>query len=184
MSNRSFTRREKILLTVLIVIIAVVGYTRFFVMPMQDRLEEQNARKAMAQEQMTLETVKLVKMNDMEQELEAMKAAGVVPNAEVPVYDNIENVMVCLNTILQQATDYSLSFKEVRTVDNSMVERPIDMTFIADDYLTVRSIIDDLYHCRYRCAVESIEVTAKDSLSVENPIQVELSVIFYEKQAE
>ena len=181
MNNRAFTRREKILLVILAVLIVVVGYTRLFLQPMQDKIDAENTRQAEAEEQTILETTKLMKMKQMEEDLAAMKAAGAVPNAEVPAYDNIENVMIQLNTILRQATDYSLAFKEVSIDQNGMVSRPIEMSFTAGNYATVRSIVNDLYHCWYRCAIDSISVSAMENLSNNNIIQVELSVIFYEK---
>ena len=130
---------------------------------------------------MMIEAARLRQMRKMEEELQQLKDSGAIPNAEVPAYDNIQNVMIQLNTILSQAVEYSLSFKEVSTDDTGMVFRPIDMTFTANDYDTVRSIVDDLYHCRYRCSVEDLSVNADLNLSIENKIFVDLSIVFYEK---
>ena len=170
--NRSFTTREKILLVVLTVLLLGVGYFKLFLQPMEQRVEAFQERQNTAQDQM---------MRKMEEELQQLKDSGAIPNAEVPVYDNIQNVMIQLNTILSQAMEYSLSFKEVSTDDTGMVFRPIDMTFTANDYDTVRSIVDDLYHCRYRCSVEDLSVNADLNLSIENEIFVDLSIVFYEK---
>ena len=171
--NRSFTTREKILLVVLTVLLLGVGYFKLFLQPMEQRVEAFQERQNTAQDQMMIEAAHLRQMRKMEEELQQLKDSGAIPNAEVPVYDNIQNVMIQLNTILSQAMEYSLSFKEVSTDDTGMVFRPIDMTFTANDY--------DLYHCRYRCSVEDLSVNADLNLSIENEIFVDLSIVFYEK---
>ena len=48
----------------------------------------------------------------------------------------------------------------------------------------VHTVMDELYHCRFRCAIEQIAVSANENLSVNNDISVSLSITFYEKQIE
>lgn len=180
--NRSFTRREKVLLCVLAALLVVVGYIALFFRPMQEQIQASRDRQSAAQDQMVVEQGRLIRMQQMQEELDRLKQSGAVPNAEIPTYDNIQNVMVQLNTILSQATEYSLSFQEVQQGEDGMISRPIQMTFVAEDYQTVRSIVDDLYQCWYRCSIEDLSVTAEENLSIRNHINVELSLVFYEKQ--
>lgn len=67
---------------------------------------------------------------------------------------------------------------------SKLVTRPIELSFTATDYATVRTIMNELYHCRFRCAIEQIAVSANENLSVNNDISVSLSITFYEKQVE
>lgn len=68
--------------------------------------------------------------------------------------------------------------------DSKLVIRPIELSFTATDYATVHTVMDELYHCRFRCAIEQIAVSANENLSVNNDISVSLSITFYEKQIE
>ena len=68
--------------------------------------------------------------------------------------------------------------------DSKLVIRPIELSFTATDYATVHNVMDELYHCRFRCAIEQIAVSANENLSVNNDISVSLSITFYEKQIE
>lgn len=183
--NRSFTTREKILLLLLTIMILGVGYFKLFYQPMQEQITANQQRQIAAEDQFSVEAVRLQRMKNMQNEIEQFKQSGATVYSEIPPYDNIQNVMIQLNTILGQAKDYSISFQDVQKQDDSkLVIRPIELSFTATDYATVRTVMDELYHCRFRCAIEQIAVSANENLSVNNDISVSLSITFYEKQIE
>lgn len=183
MINREFTRREKIMLLVLAVLLLGLGYFKFFWTPMQNDLKIQQQRLADVQDSLMIEQTKLLQMQQMEKKMEELKASGAVPDAEVPVYDNVKNVMVQLNAILTRAQEYNLSFHEIGTDDNGIITRPVELSFTAADYATARGIINDLYHCPYRCGVSDITVSTENDLTSGSDIQVSLTITFYEKQS-
>lgn len=179
--NRSFTTREKILLLLLTIMILGVGYFKLFYQPMQEQITASQQRQIAAEDQFSVEAVRLQRMKNMQNEIEQFKQSGATVYSEIPPYDNIQNVMIQLNTILGQAKDYSISFQDVQKQDDSkLVIRPIELSFTA----TVHTVMDELYHCRFRCAIEQIAVSANENLSVNNDISVSLSITFYEKQIE
>lgn len=183
--NRSFTTREKILLLLLTIMILGVGYFKLFYQPMQEQITASQQRQIAAEDQFSVEAVRLQRMKNMQNEIEQFKQSGATVYSEIPPYDNIQNVMIQLNTILGQAKDYSISFQDVQKQDDSkLVIRPIELSFTATDYATVHTVMDELYHCRFRCAIEQITVSANENLSVNNDISVSLSITFYEKQIE
>lgn len=184
MINREFTTREKVMLLVLAVLLLVVGYCKFFLTPLQTELETQQQRLEDVQSSVIVEQTKLAQMKQMQQKMDELKAEGAVPDAEVPVFDNVENVMLQLNAILAQAQEYSLSFASTATDENGIVTRPVELTFTAGSYTVVRSIINDLYHCPYRCAVSDIAEQSELDLSTDGEIHVSLTVTFYEKTAQ
>ena len=182
--NRSFTTREKILLLLLTIMILGVGYFKLFYQPMQEQITANQQRQIAAEDQFSVEAVRLQRMKNMQNEIEQFKQSGATVYSEIPPYDNIQNVMIQLNTILGQAKDYSISFQDVQKQDDSkLVIRPIEL-IDAMDYSTVHTVMDELYHCRFRCAIEQIAVSANENLSVNNDISVSLSITFYEKQIE
>lgn len=171
--NRSFTTREKILLLLLTIMILGVGYFKLFYQPMQEQITANQQRQIAVEDQFSVEAVRLQRMKNMQNEIEQFKQSGATVYSEIPPYDNIQNVMIQLNTILGQAKD-----------DSKLVIRPIEVSFTATDYATVHTVMDELYHCRFRCAIEQIAVSANENLSVNNDISVSLSITFYEKQIE
>lgn len=181
MMHREFTQREKVLLLLLTVLLMALGYVKLFFEPLQANLAAAQARQAEAENTLLVEQVKLSRMQAMEAELEALKASGNVQDAALPPYDNVENVMVQLNAILSAAQDYSLTFQEVAFGEDGLASRPIQMTFTAGRYDAARSILNDLYHCYYRCSLDSVAVSAEEDVSRNSPVTVSLTVTFYEK---
>ena len=181
MMHRAFTQREKVLLLILTVMLLAMTYFKGFYQPLQVRSDEAQQAQANALDDLTLEQAKNQKMTAMQRELDDLKAQGVLPDAVVPEYDNVENVMVQLNSILTAAKDYQLTFSEVQDTGEGLMERPVQMTFTADSYAQAKRILDDLYHCWYRCALSDLSLSAQDSIAQDNPVTVSLTVTFLEK---
>ena len=98
--NRSFTTREKILLLLLTIMILGVGYFKLFYQPMQEQITASQQRQIAAEDQFSVEAVRLQRMKNMQNEIEQFKQSGATVYSEIPPYDNIQNVMIQLNTIL------------------------------------------------------------------------------------
>lgn len=182
MMRREFTQREKVLLLLLTVLLMALGYMKLFYEPVQESVTAAQVRQAEAEDALLVEQMKLGQLRAMEAELEELKASGNVQDAELPPYDNVENVMVQLNAILSTAQEYSLDFQEVRFGEDGLVSRPIQMTFAAGNYDTARGILNDLYHCWYRCSLDGVTVSGEEDVSRDSPVTVSLTVTFYEKQ--
>ncbi len=179
--NRALTRREKVLLLLLALLLLAMGYMKLFYEPLQTERIAAETRLADAEDAQLLEQARLHQMRQMEAELEKLKADGAAKAAEIPAYDNIENVMVQLNAILSAAQEYSLTFSEVAFGEDGTVSRPIQMTFTAVSYAAARTILNDLYHGWYRCSLSGMSVSADEDVSRDSPVNVSLTVTFYEK---
>ena len=152
MMDREFTPREKGMLLVLAVLLLALGYMKLFYAPVQQAVEDNQQLQTRA-----------LKMQTMEKELEELKTGGAVPDAQVPDYNNAKRVMVELNAILARAREYSLSFDDVSLdEDSGLVRRPVELTFQTADYAAAREIINDLYHCRYRCSIQDVTISADE----------------------
>jgi len=178
--KREFTQREKALLLILTALLLAVGYARLFSAPVSTRLAAAQARLADAQDALLVEQTKLAQMQNMEKELETLKKNGTSPAAQIPEYDNIENVMVQLGGILGAASNYQLTFSDLKFGDD-YVARPIQMTFTAGSYQVARTILRELSDCPYRCAVSEITASAGEGDIAAEPVKVEATVIFYEQ---
>ena len=161
--DREFTPREKGMLLVLAVLLLALGYMKLFYAPVQQAVEDNQQRQTELQDQALIEQTRALKMQVMEKELEELKAGNAVPDAQVPDYNNAKRVMVELNAILARAREYSLSFDDVSLdEDSGLVRRPVELTFQTADYAAAREIINDLYHCRYRCSIQDVTISADE----------------------
>ncbi len=181
MMRREFTQREKALLLVLVVVLLLSGYVKLFLDPLNAQMSDAQNQLAQAQDLLTVEQTKLARMQKMQTELEDGDISGEV---EIPDYDNINNVMIQLDTILTAASDYQMTFAELQ-FGNELVSRPIQMTFTAGSYSGARAILTALYQCKYCCALSGISVVSSDQNGSgdvkEQEVTVKLTATFYER---
>ena len=121
--RREFTRREKVLLLFLAVVLLFSGYMKLFLEPLNGQLASARDQLASAQDSLTMEQTKLLQLRKMEKALEG-GPSGAAPAAEIPDYDNIDNVMIQLDAILTAASDYQMTFADVQFGDE-LASRPI-----------------------------------------------------------
>ncbi len=181
MLKRSFTKFEKALLLVLIVVLLALVYYRFVYLPVQDRIaasdtyEIENQIKA---EQQKAEIIK--NMKDEVDENQEIKT-GVVTT-----YDNFKAEAALLNSIfVPLAQKYNYSFETPIASDNT-VRRTINISFTTANYKICREILQKLHDSKYRCMISDVSISATDKSSnsyltiLTSPINCTLSVTFYE----
>lgn len=175
--NRAFTRREKALLLCLVVILLVVGYLKLFLEPVQAGIFTAREQQEIATAELLVEQARLTRQQAMEAELDAL--TGMEQTAELPIYDNVENVMVQLDAILSATEEYSLQFDPV-IFGEDLLSRPIHLTFVAANYKAARTVLEDLYHCPYRCSLDALTLSSEQNLTRDTPISVDVTLTFYE----
>lgn len=181
MMKRAFTRREKVLLLVLVVILLLTGYLKLFLEPVEKQYAAAQTRCGNVQSALTREQAKLADMKKMEAALKKQEGGG-VSGITIPAYDNSDNVMVQLDKILGSAVNYQMTFSDVVYGEN-LVSRPLKLTFSAGSYAAAREILTDLYSCKYRCALSDITVSSgsDDGNLRSGGVHVSLTATFYEK---
>jgi Tfp pilus assembly protein PilO len=180
--KRELSHREKVLCLILAIALLTVCYFKFFVGPVGERLTDAETRQADAESEITQEETKLTQMQTMQTELDHIQSTGNGKTSEVPDYNNINNVMVQLNTILGTALDYQLSFSDP-DFGEELVSRVVQMTYTAQNYQAAKSILSNLYHCRYCCILSDISIASDTQTGniMTGKVTVHLSVTFYER---
>lgn len=180
--KRKFTPRETVLLAILMVLLIGCFYYFLVDQPVRETLVEAGARKADAQAQLDVETIRLNKMKIMEGELSTLAEDA---QADVPDYDNAQNVVILLNSALSQADSYNLSFGAVDR-EGAIARRSITMNYTCTSYAEAKKILAVLEGSEYRCRVTSVAMNNKaDSSSDEgdmkkNQVESTVAVVFYE----
>lgn len=182
MMKREFTQREKILLLVLVVLLLLTGYLKLFYEPVQKQYTAAQTQYDKASDTLMQEQAKLSNMKKMEAALKKLQGSGASADVTIPAYDNSDNVMVQLDSILASAVNYQMTFTDV-VYDTELVSRPLKLTFTARNYDAAKAILTSLYNCKYRCALSDIAVSAgSDTANVRTDgVTVSLTVTFYEK---
>ena len=104
--NRELTRREKILLLVLIVVVLVAGYCKLILIPINDQISSYRLNMEAEQTELDANQGKMAQMQKMQKAIEEIKAAG--EKRTIPQYDNSGKLMIELHEIMSDTLDYSL----------------------------------------------------------------------------
>ncbi len=179
---KSFTKREKALFIVLVIILLSALYYFSFALPTMNRISAADEKTAQLQDDIMQQTVKLKKIQEMQKEIEeAAQSDGY--KAKIPDYDNLENVMKLLDAFLGSATEYKLSFSAL-SEESGLLYRPIDVEFHCGNYAAALDIIQKIYTSPYKSVIDSISVDndgSQDGDIVNYPVTVSMTVIFIEK---
>lgn len=174
--KRSLTAREWILLGLLGVVALVSGYVMLFYMPMTARRDAAREETELCRLQAEAAQVRLEEKRRMERELEELFAGEGKP-VRLADYDNLQPVMLELNTVLSETEDYSLSFGTVDT-SRTIVRRSISLSFTSGSYEAARATLRQLCGSAYRCLLDSVDL----SISGENGGSVSVNgvLLFFE----
>lgn len=184
--SKAFTKREKVLMTILAVLLVAAVYFLAVHRPVTEELDRIRAETQAADSELVVLQAKAKRLSDMKAELEEILAD---PHAAVtPQYDNLKQLMTFLNTVMAGTRDYDISFQtQLPGEEGSVVRRTASMRFVCASYADARAIIEALRDCPWRCLANDLSITpageqrAKDDRPItEGPVQVSLTVTFFE----
>ncbi len=156
MLTRSFTRREKILLLVLVLVMMAGLYVLLVHNPVQNSLAQLETEREDEDLRLQVAQARMLKYSQMKAEMEEIFAMPEEQVTVMPHYDNAERLMVQLNHIFGEL-EYDLNFSEV-TFQDKVATRGVQFSFRAPDYLTARSIIQQLSHTGNRSLMNTLNL--------------------------
>ena len=190
--NRAFTKREKVMLVILAVLIIGIGYFKFLLEPVNAGIENYRQMEAMEQDQILLNATLVQQKRQMEQELEALFESG--DPSPIPTYDNSANLLVELHKILEGSAEYTLNFTGTNPMDvQYLIGRPVSLTFRTASYSAARRIIDKLHNSSNVNSISDLSIQFNSdhnqiiywNESTEDsdkyPIVVSLTITYYER---
>ncbi len=161
MLMRSFSRREKVMLVILALILVVGLYVLLVQRPVEAKLDE----LALEVEDLDLKTqvaqIKLGQRNKMKKELDEIFALPQDEITVMPPYDNLETLMVQFNAIFM-GLEPKLSFPEVQ-FNEGIATRPIQFEVVVPSYDQARAILTRLTRTGYRSLLDGLSITPADA---------------------
>lgn len=182
MMNRKFTAREAWLLLLLSVMLLALFYYLALYRPVNLEVERCAALQVPVEEDLELQMMKAARKKKMVDELEN---APEKQQGELLPYNNIKNEITDLYEALSPAATYNLSFSEAVALGN-IVRRDISISFQADTYQKVRSILEQMHSSPYRCILKDLSISVNKSrgeaggMSAAELINVNVNITFYE----
>lgn len=196
LSGYRFSKRERVLLIVLLVIaLGMLWYFAVFTR-CQDNLQKATNQQSTIQTSIDTATLKKTKMTKMQNEIAAAKLNGSTATA-LPLYDNVVNLTDELNGILAAANTYSLNFEGVET-SNGIARRKVTLTYTAASYDQATSILSQISGGQYKCMLGDLAITdsnnssktstssnaialsSSSSSAAAGPVSVNVSLTFFE----
>ena len=197
MFSYTFSKREKALIGVLVVILLFLLWYQFIFSNVQNQVDGLQTQISDAQENLTIDQTKLTQLSSMQKAIDQYKQLGLSAEA-MPSFDNQQNVMNLLNSTLASTTSYTLTFDDLDTSEADIVKRGVTITFGCNTYDEAKAVLLSLQQGPYPCAIDSMNLadTSVKAIStysnigsgtsagtVTSPYAVTAHVIFYEKSS-
>lgn len=182
MMNRKFTAREAWLLLLLSVMLLALFYYLALYRPVNLEVERCAGLQVPVEEDLELQMMKATRKKKMVDELEN---APEKQQGELLPYNNIKNEITDLYEALSPAATYNLSFSEA-VASGNIVRRDISISFQAENYQKVRSILEQMHSSPYRCILKDLSISVNKSrgeaggMSAAELINVNVNITFYE----
>ena len=177
--NREFTIKENIILIVLAVIVIAIGYYYLVHKPVRSAIEAAEAEI----EELTVENEII---EGRIAQLERMSAETADPSAlrlgYMASYNNSEAELRLLNDILKDTLEYTVSFSGVSR-SGDLVRRSFTLHFRAEDYQSMKAVLEQLTDGEYRCLIGDLRCSEKGSDQYPDAVTADASATFYETMA-
>ena len=174
--SRDFTPMEKILLTVLGVLLIVLVYYRFVDQPVRTAINTAVSERETLQAELNALNVRLEHLDRMEAELSEIHREGAA--SRMPSYNNSKEELQLLNDVLSVTTQYVIHFADV-TRDGDQIRRDFTLQFTCPDYATMEQVLSGLANSPYRCLIGDVNC-AISSKEPEGSVAVSATATFYE----
>lgn len=170
---RGFNASEKALLALLGVVLVGLVYYQFVHRTVVQGTEEALARQAALETELLRHQERLSQLRRMKEELETPGARS----SYMPSYNSYQEEVTLLNSILQGAGQYSVSFSNPSR-EGEQVRRGFTLSFTAASYSDAKAMIQRLSDSEIRCLVNSVAFSGPMDGSGE--AAVNLTGVFYE----
>lgn len=183
MLTYTFSKREKIMLAILAVLLIAIGWFELVYVNTSEQIRSIESQIEATNDSITIEQTRLAKKQEMEKVIEKRKAEG-AKATPIPEYDNIRPLMAELNNVMSKAENYTLSFDALDTESTEYVLRGIGMQFGCSSYAAAEEIVALIADGSYPCIVDAVNISDAGTTNVRSNgsnVQATIHVVFYER---
>lgn len=155
--SRDFTLKEKILIFVLLLILVALTYYRFVHIPCNEAIETARSEKEMYDTELLAVQKKEAQIRAMKEELDSLGELQATSRMES--YNNSKAELSLLNSVLESAYNYSISFASV-TRSGDQIRRNFNLQFTTGSFDAAKQIISSLADSEYRCLIGGVKYSS------------------------
>ena len=182
--SRGFTKREKVLIVILVCILIALAYFWLVDSPVRNGIAEAKSDEEAAQTELTAVNAKIEGLSRMQAELDSLGKSG--RGGYMASYNNAKAEISALNDILSETDEYVIAFADL-TRDGDQVRRAFTIQFTTTGYKAAKNTIINLENSEYRCRIGDLSCVVDDSTDSEadlknwkGKITVSATATFYE----
>lgn len=191
MMNRKFTRREKVYIVILSILLVVCAYYYLVHAPTVEGIADAQSRMQAVEDQTLIEQTRAQIKSSMEEDLAQLESRPDRAHTEIPYYDNSERLATALSVALSESETYNIDFRKPELNQDNMMQRQVNIRFEAMDYEAAREIVTAIYEIPYRNQVTAMELSPIETPEEQVPnlrapgmLSVSVTIIFFEIAAE
>lgn len=171
--SRDFSRTEKILIVVLVVLLLGLVYYQFVDKAVRASVDGAQAEKQALQTEIDIAQMRVQRLQSLKNTLDQLKEEGRM--TYMASYNNSKPEVAFLNDILADTLSYSIEFDRV-TRSGDQIRRSFKLSYMTSSFRVARNILDELGDGEFRCLVGDVSCAiANDGTTV-----VQANAIFYE----
>lgn len=181
MLTKKFSRREKVLFLILIVMLLALFYYTSIWQPTSATISVAEATIAELQDYLIVEEAMAAKIASMREGLSEISRPPVTTTV-TPNYDNFPNLLDELNEALSITSNKNLSFGDP-AIQNGVATRILQLSFDVANYDDAKTVLESIHAGNYRCEITSFKMTPLASSTTDvklAPVNVVLTVTYYE----
>lgn len=171
--SRDFTRSEKLLILVLVLILLGLAYYQFVDRNVRETITNAEAEVKAIQTEMDAVEKRLAELRKTKSEMDALEEKGML--SWMPSYNAGKEEVAFLNGILADTLEYEVTFSNV-TRTNTQIRRAFTLKYKVEGYEAAQEILDRLSESKNRCLVGNV----RGSINKDGIVTVEQSATFYE----
>ena len=145
--------------------------------PTAQELTSARAQRESLEMELTNVQLRIAQLSRMQEEIDNLDYSN--QSTRMASYNDSENELALLNSILSNAEQYSITFKDV-TRDGDTVRRSFTMQFTAKDVETVELILPRLTNSGRRCLIGDVSCSSDRRDGDTEAVTVGLVATFYE----
>lgn len=173
--SREFTLPEKILLSLLALILLGLVYYRFVDVPVRESIASANADAQMYQMQFDALQIREMKMRNLKAKHDELLANADGNLSRMESYNNSKQEINFLNALLADTLQYTISFSDVSRSGNQ-IRRNFTLQYQTKGYDAAQEILLKLCNGEMRCLVGDIRCT----IDKDGKVTMNQTATFYE----
>ena len=163
MLSYTFSTREKVMLAVLGIALVVVAWYQLIFQNIQSQVASVESQISATEDQLVAYETRAANLDKMRQIVADYEAQGIEPTL-LPQFDNTQNLMAYLHSVLAATQSYDISFANPSiSDDDGTVHRSGSIKYTIGSYEEARRVAENIARGPYPCQVDALSIAAKKS---------------------